>query len=255
MDGWNTFSFPIGWNGLFSGVFWLVSGRVCWLKPTFLGEIFKGLHLWFTPHPGCNRHKWVGWTVGIPDPKNGSCHPGGDWHPGWGSSKLHPQSSKLHPLKNDAWKTILTFFLGIVPFWGVQLLNFGGVSTSLPCCFCFWRHIFSGCYIKLDFLTHAQLSWSFIGVSFGAKFKTFLQNITPGRHISMPNSPEKWSWDIHPIYRNLAIKRQLYWNPHWKSHNSLQLIQLCTICRCYFPCWLKKKGEVKAPHFPLSIAM
>ena len=28
--------------------------------------------------PGCNRHKWVGWTVEIPEPQNGSCHPGGD---------------------------------------------------------------------------------------------------------------------------------------------------------------------------------
>ena len=35
-----------------------------------------------------------GLVVGIPDPKNGSCHPGGDWNPGRGGQpKLLGNSS------------------------------------------------------------------------------------------------------------------------------------------------------------------
>ena len=41
------------------------------------------------PHPGCQSQMKV--LVGIPDPKNGSCHPGGDWNPGWGVVPMYIQ--------------------------------------------------------------------------------------------------------------------------------------------------------------------
>ena len=58
--------FPLGgMKGLFSGAKLLVLQRV-------------------PPHPGCWIVANTGLVVRIPQPKNVSCHPEYDWHPGWG---------------------------------------------------------------------------------------------------------------------------------------------------------------------------
>ena len=67
MDGWNTFSFPFGAKGLFSGAKMLVSGDKQWWLISFIAtevEVHEHLCLCgrgskMVPWPRCCRNSWV----------------------------------------------------------------------------------------------------------------------------------------------------------------------------------------------------
>ena len=62
-----------------------------WDFPHISVKNFPETHLIFGSTANTGFQWQIRVLVGIPETKNVSCHPGGDWHPGWGGRSLFSQ--------------------------------------------------------------------------------------------------------------------------------------------------------------------